>query len=102
MYSLRVVTKHETVNHTLGKTYVRIDRFYQDDNFRKVYKDTFGKDHVADLDPEADQHTQGVVAFIMGEETYPIYADEFTYIVGPSGDTYECINNPNKVGKKIA
>lgn len=101
MYTLRTVSNVETVNEALGETYIRIDRFYQKENFDKVYKQTFGKDHVADLDLESDDISKKIVSFIIGKEVHSVYSDQWSYIVGPTGDTFECVNNPNKVARMV-
>lgn len=101
MYTLRQVTDDSVFNISLGKRYLVINRFYHADSFRHYFKSHFGRDHVADSEPEADDNTKNVIAFVITDESIPIYQNHGDYyVMTSSGATFEVIHK-RKNEKKV-
>ena len=92
MYTLRKVKRKETINHYLGKDYVYVDRFSNEDSFRKHYNNVFKENHEANLDYSSTESSKNVLGFLITDIIYPIYKDESAYIMTENGKTFERLN----------
>jgi hypothetical protein len=91
MFSLRIIYKNgEQVNHSVGSWYSYIDRNESYDLFNETFEQVFGRNHVADLDPNSDGTTQNCYGFVSGDDCcYPLFRDNKYYIVTVGGATYD-------------
>jgi len=91
MFYLRLFSKDQTEsNITLGSRYTHIHRHTSYDEFCKMFKSYYAKDHVADLDEGADDDTKNCFAFVWGDsgETIPIRKGRNAYIMTSDGKTF--------------
>jgi len=90
MFALRKIIENSQTNYALGIQYQVIDREKEYDNFKEVFKKSFGYNHVADLDPTADNYTKNCYAFIMTNdfEPIPLYFNQKNYIMTETGKTF--------------
>lgn len=98
MYTLRVVTEGSIRNHSLGNFYHTTNRFEHPERFREIFKEVYGRNHVADLDPESDDDTKNIIGFVTGNTdwTIPIDQRESSYVMTESGNTFERVNKAMK------
>ena len=91
MFILRIISdKGVERNHSIGGDYSVIHREYNADQFREAFLGYFNKNHVADLDEEADEHTKGCYAFVeFGSVLIPLYKDCKNYIMTGTGQTFD-------------
>lgn len=90
MYTLRTVEANQKqTNQLIGDLYSFVDRDSNEEEFSDIFKDLFGKPHVADLDDTADDHTKNVYGFIQHLGcTIPLYKENAYYIMTESGKTF--------------
>ena len=82
-------------NRILGNQYSFIHRDYNYRSFCESYKFAFGKDHVADNDPLADDFSKKCYGFIVDDRgciTHPLYTDSEYYIMTANGKTFDNIS----------
>lgn len=98
MYTLRTFTETSEVNNWLGAQYEIVRREESYDRFTDLFLDRFDKEHVADLDPTADEETKECYAFVIteGEEVIPVFKCQKNYIVTGSGKTLDNITYKTK------
>lgn len=93
MYTLRTITKDGVQrNDCLGDNYSIVHRDYNYDKFALAFKAEFGRDHVADTDPESDSYTKDCYAILLaldGSKVYPLYKKTFYFIMSDSGKTFD-------------
>lgn len=82
MYTLRKIIDNTQTNYNLGHQYQVIERDVNYDEFCRLFKESFGYDHVADLDPKADNYTTSCYAFILTQDfkDIPLYKKQHNYI----------------------
>lgn len=91
MFYLRVINPDGSdFNTKLGDSYTVTQREVSYDSFRKIFKDVFGKPHVADLDSEADEYTKNVFAFISfdGGAKIELLKNQSYFIMTENGKTF--------------
>lgn len=92
MYTLRRISGEGVeMNFALGNQYTVVNRFISYEAFRDDFYKFYGKNHVADLDPAADDETKNVYAFVssdVNECVYPLYYKQSAYIMTDSGKTF--------------
>lgn len=95
MFALRRISGQGIeMNHSLGDGYTVVGRLENYEEFARSFKKVFNKDHVADLDPESDDHTKRVFAFVSGQNgsfVQPLYSNQQNYIMTESGKTFSCL-----------
>lgn len=90
MYTLRTVEANQKqTNQLIGDLYSFVERDSNYEEFYDIFKELFGKAHVADGCETADDHTQNVYGFIqhMGN-TIPLYKNGSYYIMTEYGKTF--------------
>lgn len=92
MYTLRRISSNGVeMNFALGKSYTVVHRLTAYEEFRQDFTVFYKKPHVADLDPNADEDTKAVYAFVStenGDNVYPLYSKQHAYIMTESGSTF--------------
>lgn len=91
MYTLRKISGQGVqMNFYLGKSYTVIDRFVNYEDFKNCFKTWYGREHVADLDPTADNDTKTTYAFISDYEgnMHALWMGQSNYIMTESGQTF--------------
>lgn len=92
MFTLRRISGQGVeMNFALGKTYTVVHRYLAYEAFAADFEKFYGKPHVADIDPTADEDTKRVYAFIGsdgGENVYPLFEKQQAYIMTESGATF--------------
>jgi hypothetical protein len=97
MFILRQVTEKKMVSNTIiGDNYKVIYREENPEAFREIYKQVFGKDHVADIDETADETSKNCFAFLYsdGEFVYSecwhaLFKSESYWIMTDGGKTFD-------------
>lgn len=96
-YTLRRISGQGVeMNFALGKSYTVVNRFLSYEEFQRDFERIFGKPHVGDLDPTADDDTKSVYAFVSnheGSDIYVLYMNQFAYIMNESGHTFSNLSN---------
>lgn len=80
------------INQIIGKTYSFISRAANPEQYGELFKSFFHKDHVPDLDKEADNDTKRCYGFIAGDITQPLYDSQKNYIMTSDGKTFDNIS----------
>ena len=90
-FALRTFIDNRQYNKELGYEYQLIERDVEYDAFCCFFKESFGYDHVADLDDKADNYTKNCYAFVVTQsyKPIPLYRAHKNYIVSDSGKTYQ-------------
>jgi hypothetical protein len=90
MFTLRKITADGVEhNYVIGDDYNSVTRESNYDDFCKIFKDVFGRNHVADIDETADDDTKKCHAFIWNyKRTYPLYKGDFNFVMTDRGKTY--------------
>jgi hypothetical protein len=91
MFALRKIIGNTPTNYALGIQYQVIDRFSDYEDFKEAFKNSFGYNHVADLDDKSDNYTKNCYAFLLTIEykSIPLYMNQKNYIMTESGKTFE-------------
>ena len=91
MFALRTCIGNRQYNKDLGHEYQLIERDVEYDAFCDFFKDSFGYNHVADLDDKADNYTKECYAFVITQsyKPIPLYKKQRNYIVSESGKTFQ-------------
>lgn len=78
------------MNRVLGRGYTLVHRFETPEEFRRCFESYFEKPHVADGDPEADDDTRRVYAFISDDngQLQPLYTGQKAFIMTENGATF--------------
>lgn len=95
MYTLRTITSSGLQsNRLIGKAYAIIYRDESYDEFKDVFKKTFNKPHVADLDETSDDDTKQCYAIIIedGSIFRPLYKKQKNYIMTSEGKTFDNVS----------
>lgn len=105
MYTLRRISGQGVeMNFALGNSYTVVNRFLSYESFAEDFKEFYGKPHVADLDPLADDDTKGVYAFVGSENginVYPLYTGQQAYIMTESGATFSNLTMKESTIKEL-
>lgn len=90
MFALRKIIENTQTNYALGIQYQVVERFVDYEDFKVAFKQSFGYEHVADLDDKADNYTKNCYAFISTPdyELIPLYMNQKNYIMTESGKTF--------------
>lgn len=91
MFVLRIIGQDGLCqNRFIGDEYYLTGRFTAYEYFKEKFKDIFGKNHVADNDPDADTDTKNCMGFLQYDNTtFPLWKDERYYIMNDSGKTFQ-------------
>ncbi len=91
MFALTKIIGNTPTVYALGIQYQVIDRFLDYEDFKVTFKESFGYDHVADLDDKSDNYTKNCYAFILTPEykSIPLYMNQKNYIMSESGKTFK-------------
>lgn len=94
MFTLRRITKAGVqMNQAIGDSYTFVDREVCYDEFCRSFKHYFNRDHVADLDPTADDDTRNVYAFVEHVHfVQPLFKSQNNYIMTAGGKTFDNVN----------
>lgn len=89
MYTLRKITKNNyETNINIGNQYGVVLRETNYEEFKKTFEMFFKEQHVADLNEESSEYSKKCYGFILGEDTYPLYKNQFNYIMTENGKTF--------------
>lgn len=93
-FILRTISQEECFNFSLGSCFSLIARDEQFNRFRALFKEVFGRDHVADLDESSDYDTRSVNAFLIDEkdEIHVLRQTDSNYIMNQDGKTFLTVN----------
>ena len=83
------------MNHALGDSYTVIYRETNPLEFSNTFKAHFERNHIANNDPDQDDDSKRVYAFISGQGVsylQPLYKNQKAYVVTESGKTYSNIS----------
>ena len=90
---MRIVTKDETINESLGESYIWISRFSNPDRFREIYQKEFKDNHVADMDDASTEQSTKIIGFVLRNGVLrAISSYEDAYVMLDSGRTLERLN----------
>jgi len=90
MFALRTIIEKRQYNKALGHEYQIIERDVEYEDFCDFFKETFGYNHVADLDGNSDNYTKNCYAFVITQDfkPVPLYKLQKNYIMTESGKTF--------------
>jgi hypothetical protein len=78
------------MNQIIGDNYTLISRESNYQEFCRAFKTYFDKDHVADLDENADYNTRECYAFVANGKIFqPLYRKQSNYIMSDNGRTFD-------------
>lgn len=78
------------MNFFLGKSYTVIDRFVNYEEFQRCFNTWYGRDHVADLDPSANEDTKKTYGFVSDSfgDLHALWMNQQNYIMTENGATF--------------
>lgn len=90
MFTLRKITVDGVEhNYVIGDDYNCITRESNYEDFCKMFKDVYGRPHVADSDETADDDTRKCHAFIWNYKcVHPLYKGDSNFVMTEGGKTY--------------
>lgn len=90
MFTLRMIDDSGQYNWQLGDNYTYIGRWENPIRFRKLFRSTYDKDHVADDDPQSTEDTKNIMGFVVGDklEVAAIYRGLKYYVMSSNGQTF--------------
>jgi hypothetical protein len=93
MFVLRTIIEGQQSNTIVGDHYALVMRHEKYDDFRETFKRCYGYDHVADLDPNADNYTKNCYGFVVTPNSiHPLYEKQNNYVMTAAGSTFANIS----------
>jgi hypothetical protein len=83
------------VDSMIGDSYTTINRFESPEDFRKLFKEFFGRNHVADFDDSSDDASKHIPGFLIPKKpehsldhVVPLWDNYTYYVMTDSGKTF--------------